>query len=314
MSSGSKRRLVIGTRGSRLALWQANFVKKLVEDEYGDIVVSLKIIKTSGDKIRNVPLADIGGKALFLKEIEDQLLNEKIHLGVHSMKDVPAVLPNGLSIVSILKREDPRDVFLSKKYGSLLQLPKKAKVGTSSLRRQAQLKNFRPDLEVIPLRGNVETRLRKMAGGELGAVILAAAGLTRLGMASKITEYLPVSLMLPAVGQGAIGIEIRENDEETRSLVGFLNDAETSSCVHAERAFMKALDGDCQAPVGAFATVDGAMLNVAGLVASPDGRELVRQQIDGSVKEAVSLGENLAKALLGQGAKDILKACRERLS
>jgi hydroxymethylbilane synthase len=312
MVTGAKRKLVIGTRGSRLALWQANHVKKLIEDEYRDIVVTLKIIKTSGDKILNVPLADIGGKALFLKEIEDQILEEKVHFGVHSMKDVPAVLPKGLSIVSILKREDPRDVFISKKYGSLLQLPKKAKIGTSSLRRQSQLKNFRPDIEVVPLRGNVETRLRKLSSGEMGAIILAAAGMTRLGMSSKITEYLDTSLMLPSVGQGAIGIEIRDIDHETRRLLEFLNHIETAVCVRAERSFMKTLDGDCQAPVAGFAVVDGQTIKMAGMVASPDGRELFRSQEDGSIRDPEAIGEKLAKVLLAQGAKDILASCRKK--
>lgn len=311
MTSNAKKRLVIGSRGSRLALWQAQFVKKLLENEYGDLSVAIKIIKTSGDKIRSTPLSEIGGKALFLKEIEDQLLQEKIHMGVHSMKDVPAVLPKGLTITAILKREDPRDVFVSRKYGSILQLPKKAKIGTSSLRRQSQLKNFRPDLEVIPLRGNVETRLRKLAMGDFGAIILAAAGLTRLGMASKITEYLPPSQMLPAVGQGAIGVEVRGEDEETRRLVEFLNDTETAACVQAERAFMKAVEGDCRAPVAAHATLEGSSIRLMGLVASPDGRELLRDQVEGTVKETVALGEQLAKKLFAQGAREIIRSCRE---
>jgi hydroxymethylbilane synthase len=310
MATAAKRRLILGTRGSRLALWQAGYVKKQLEEEYGDLVVTIKVIKTTGDKIKKTPLNKVGGKALFLKEIEDQLLAGKVHVGVHSMKDVPNLLPKGLAIAAILKREDPRDVFVSKKFDSLLQLPKKAKVGTSSLRRQAQLKNFRPDLEVVPLRGNVETRIRKMAGGNPPAVILAAAGLTRLGMASKITEYLPTTLMLPAVGQGAIGLEVRENDLDTRRLIDFMNDIATVQCLQAERAFSRALEGDCQAPIGAYAEINGQELRLTGMVASPDGRELIRDRIEGNIRDAAAVGEQLAKSLFGQGAREILRSCR----
>jgi len=309
----AKRRLVLGSRGSRLALWQADLVKKLLEDEYGDLSVTIKVIRTMGDKVRKTPLTEIGGKSLFIKEIEGQLLGQKINLGVHSMKDVPVILPKGLTIASILKREDPRDVFISKKYDSLLHLPKRARIGTGSLRRQAQLKNFRPDLEVVPLRGNVETRLRKLASEGLDAVVLAAAGLTRLGLAGKITEYLPTTLMLPAAGQGAIGIEIREKDEETRRLIDFMNDIETVHCVQAERAFLKAIEGDCRAPIAAYAEIDGQTLKVTAVVASPDGRELIRDRLEGNIRDAASLGEQLAKVLFGHGAREILRSCKEKM-
>ncbi len=308
----TKRRLILGSRGSRLALWQAGFVKKVLEEEYGDLAVTIKIIKTTGDKIKKDSLDDIGGKGLFLKEIEDQLLDGKIQVGVHSMKDVPVVLPAGLAVTTILKREDPRDVFVSRKYGSLLQLPKRAKVGTSSLRRKAQLKNFRPDFEVVPLRGNVETRLRRLSSGAFDAVVLAAAGLTRLGMAHKITEYLPTTLMLPAVGQGAIGLEIREDDDETRRLIDFMGDIETAHCLQAERAFLRTLEGDCRAPIAGFAEIDGQSLKITGVVASPDGRELVRDRLEGNIREAASLGDHLAKVLLSHGAREILRSSRER--
>ena len=308
----TKRRLVLGSRGSRLALWQANFVKKLLEEEYGDLTVTIKVIKTTGDKVIKTPLTEIGGKGLFLKEIEEQILDKKIHAGVHSMKDIPAVLPQGLMISAILKREDARDVFISKKYDSLLHLPKKAKVGTGSLRRRAQLKNFRPDFEIVAIRGNVETRMRKLGQGGLDAIVLASAGLTRLGMAPKITEYLPTTLMLPAVAQGAIGIEIHEEDDETRRLLDFMNDVETSLCVQCERAYLKMLEGDCQAPIAGYAEIHGQNLKITGMVASIDGRELIRDRLEGNIREAVSLGEQLAKVLMGHGAREILRACKNK--
>ncbi|HSA58506.1 MAG TPA: hydroxymethylbilane synthase [bacterium] len=308
----AKRKIILGSRGSRLALWQANHVKKLLEDEYRDLSVTIKVIKTTGDKVTSTPLTEIGGKALFLKEIEDQLLARKVHVGVHSLKDVPAVLPPGLMLTAVLKREDPRDVFLSKKYGSLLQLPKKAKVGTSSLRRKAQLKNFRPDFEIVPLRGNIETRLKKMQAGQLGAIVLAAAGMTRLGMVAKITEYLPTTLMLPAVGQGVIALEIREDDEAVRRLLDPLNDQETMIAIQAERSFMKGVEGDCHAPIAAFAEVHGQNLKITGMIASPDGRELIRDRMEGNIRESVALGDGLAKQLLGHGGREILRACKAK--
>ncbi len=306
-----KKRLVLGTRGSPLALWQANFVKKTLEENNKDLAVTIKVIKTTGDKVKKVPLAEIGGKALFLKEIEDALLSKIIDVGVHSMKDVPVVLPRGLVIGPILKREDPRDVFLSKKFDSLLHLPKKAKVGTGSLRRQAQLRNFRPDFQVLPVRGNVETRLRKLSAG-LDAMILAAAGLIRLGLSAKITEYLPTTLMLPAVGQGAIGLELREGDDRTRRLIDFTNDIETNICLQAERTFLKSLEGDCQAPIAAFAEVNGQTMKLTGMVATPDGRELIRDRIEGNIREAALLGDQLAKILLGHGAREMLRASKSK--
>ncbi len=318
-----KRNLILGSRGSRLALWQANYVKKLLEAEYGDIGVTIKVIKTTGDKIKTTPLSEIGGKALFLKEIEEQILENKVQIGVHSMKDVPVELPRGLGISTILKRDDPRDVFISKKYSSLFHLPKKARIGTSSLRRQAQLKSFRPDFEIVPIRGNIETRLRKvgkvgkvgkLATEGLSGIILAAAGLTRLGMSSKITEYLPTTLMLPAVGQGAIGLEILEGNAELRHLLDPLNDVETAHCVHAERSFLKNLEGDCQAPIAGFAEVNGQNLKITGMVASPEGRELIRDRLEGNIRDALPLGVQLAKSLLGQGAREILRSTRERYS
>jgi hydroxymethylbilane synthase len=306
-----KRKIILGSRGSRLALWQANHVKKLLEDEYRDLSVAIKVIKTTGDKLTSTPLAEIGGKALFLKEIEEQIVAGKVHAGVHSLKDVPGILPPGLILSAVLKREDPRDVFISKKYDSLLHLPKKAKVGTSSLRRKAQLKNFRPDFEIVPVRGNVETRLRKLIPGKLDAIVLASAGMSRLGMVTKITEYLPTTLMLPAVGQGAVALEIRESDEAMRRLLDPLNDQETMIAVQCERAFLKALEGDCRAPIAAYAEVHGQNLKITGMIASPDGRELIRDRMEGNIREAVPLGDGLAKQLLGHGGREILRACKK---
>jgi len=310
-SKFSKVNLILGSRGSPLALWQANHVKTLLESEHKDLKVSIKVIKTTGDKIQKKSLAEIGGKGLFLKEIEEEILAGNVHAGVHSMKDVPVVLPAGLMITAILKREDSRDVFLSKKYDSLLHLPKKARIGTGSLRRRAQLKNFRPDFEIVPVRGNIDSRMRKLGAGGMDAMILAAAGLVRLGMGAKITEYLPTSLILPAVGQGAIGVEIREDDPNTKKRFDFLNDIETGLCVQSERAFMGTLEGDCQSPIAAFAEIHGQMMKLTGMVASPDGRELIRDRVEGNIREAVTMGEQLAKDLLSHGAREILRTCKK---
>ena len=300
--------LVLGTRGSRLALCQANHVKGLLERSNPGLKVSLKVIQTSGDKLRKGPLSEAGGKYLFVKEIEEELLKGGVDIGVHSVKDMPSILPTGLVIGAILKREDPRDVFLSKKFDSLLHLPKKSRVGTGSIRRQAQLRNFRPDLEVVPLRGNVETRLRKLATGQMAAVILAAAGLIRLGLQGRITEYLPTTLMLPAVGQGGIGLEIREDRAELPRWLDPLNDVETVTCITAERAFLKALEGDCGSPIAGYAEIVGINLKLTGMVATPDGRELIRDRVEGNIREAQVLGERLAKSLFAQGARELLRS------
>ena len=310
--AGAKKSLILGTRGSPLALWQANHVKSLLEEAHKNLKVSLKIIKTTGDQVQKKSLAEIGGKGLFLKEIEDAILSKKVDAGVHSMKDVPVMMPPGLMIAAILKREDPRDVFVSKKYDSLLHLPKKAKIGTSSLRRTAQLKNFRPDFEIVPVRGNVDSRIRKLGAGGPDAILLAAAGMIRLGLAERITEYLPTTLILPAVGQGAVGIEIRENDMETKRCFDFLHDIETGLCVQSERAFLRTLEGDCQAPIAAFAELHGQMMKLTGMVASPDGRELIRDRIEGNIRESVTMGEQLAKDLLSHGGREILRSCKQK--
>ncbi len=258
-----------------LALWQANWVKSELEKKYSDVTVELEKIKTTGDKITDVPLAQVGGKGLFVKEIEEALLDKRVHLAVHSMKDVPTFFPDGLSLRCITEREDPRDAALTHSKEKLLDLKQGAKIGTSSLRRQSQLRIVRPDFEILDLRGNLDTRIRKLEEGEYDAVILAGAGIRRLGWADKITEYIDTETMLPAIGQGALGIETRDDDDDTNALVDFFNHPDTSDPVRAERALLKRLEGGCQVPIAAFGTISGDKLKLRGLVASVDGTTVV---------------------------------------
>jgi hydroxymethylbilane synthase len=303
---GTKRTIRLGSRGSILALWQAEHIKALVEERTGRPVEIVKIV-TTGDRILDVPLAKVGGKGLFVKEIEEALLSDRIDLAVHSMKDVPTDLPDELGIVAITKREDPRDAFLSRKYRSFADLPAGAKVGTSSLRRQTQLLAARKDLEIGQLRGNLDTRIRKMEEGQYDAIVLAAAGLRRLGWDGKITELLPVELSLPAIGQGALGIEVRKADADTVASVSFLNDRDTAFAVRAERGFLKRLEGGCQVPIGAHGVTKGDSVVLDGLVGRPDGTEILRARKEGSVSDPEALGVALAEELLGRGAREILE-------
>jgi hydroxymethylbilane synthase len=298
--------LVIGARGSRLAVWQAEWVQARLNELAPELTVSLQRIKTSGDKILDVPLAATGGKGLFVKEIEEALLRKEIDLAVHSMKDVPTILPDGLSILCVPAREDPRDVLVSRDSCSLDQLPKGSRIGTSSLRRQAQLLHYRPDLHIELLRGNLDTRLRKLHNGEYDAIVLAAAGLMRMGWSNKVTEYLPPEVSLPAIGQGALGLEGRRNDRFVQTLVDKLEHRPTRTAVMAERALLKRLEGGCQVPIAAHATVKGDTLIMDGLIASVDGQRLVRGTIQGPASEAQSLGSQLAEKLLAQGGDRIL--------
>jgi len=298
--------LVIGARGSRLAVWQAEWVQARLNELAPALTVTLQRIKTSGDRILDVPLAAIGGKGLFVKEIEEALLREEIDLAVHSMKDVPTILPDGLSILCVPAREDPRDVLVSRDSCSLDQLPKGSRIGTSSLRRQAQLLHYRPDLHIELLRGNLDTRLRKLHNGEYDAIVLAAAGLMRMGWSNKVTEYLPPEVSLPAIGQGALGLEGRRHDRFVETLVEKLEHRPTRTAVMAERALLKRLEGGCQVPIAAHATVKGDTLIMDGLIASVDGRRLVRDTIQGPASEAESLGSQLAEKLLAQGGDRIL--------
>ena len=298
--------LKIGTRGSQLALFQANWVKDQLGKAYPDLNVTLIKIKTTGDKIQDVPLAKIGGKGLFVKEIEESLLQKKIDLAVHSIKDVPTEFPQGLHLSAITKREDPRDVFISRDGRTLKNLPAGAKIGTSSLRRQAQLLHFRNDFELIPLRGNLDTRLKKLRTMSLDGIVLALAGVRRLGLEETVTEIIPADISLPAIGQGALGIETRMDDKDVEGQIRFLNDRDSSISVTAERAFLKKLEGGCQVPLAAYARPTGKTLHIDGLVGSIDGKRLIRHHVEGPVENAESLGIELAEILLGKGAKEIL--------
>ncbi len=302
-------KIIIGTRASKLALWQAEWVKAEIEKRNPGLEVALERIKTTGDKILDVPLAKVGGKGLFVKEIEEALLAGRVHLAVHSMKDVPTVLPEGLHLRAITKREDPRDALISRDGKLLSGLPKGARVGTSSLRRQAQVLKARPDVEIVQLRGNLDTRLRKLDEGLFDAIIVAGAGLKRLGFAGRITELLDPEASLPAIGQGALGIETRKDDEETNALAAFFDHPDTSSCVRSERAFLKRLEGGCQVPIAAHATLDkaGRNLTLAGLVVAVDGRNFVKDSMTGKREDAEDIGRTLAEKLLKAGAWDILK-------
>ena len=301
------RELVIGTRGSKLALWQAGWVLARLRELEPGLPVSLKRIKTAGDKMLDTPLAAIGGKGLFVKEIEDALLRGEIDLAVHSMKDVPTQLPEGLEILSIPEREDPRDVLISRDGVMLAKLAAGARIGTSSLRRQAQILNLRPDLSIQMLRGNLDTRLRKLEAGEYDAILLAAAGLRRLGWADRVTEYLAPDVCLPAIGQGALALEGRATDTFVRDVAGRLEHWPTRVAVTAERALLERLEGGCQVPIAAHAAVVGESLSMSALVAGVNGRRLVRDSIQGAVSEAHGLGVRLAERLLERGGDEILR-------
>lgn len=308
------KELRIGTRGSQLALFQANWVRDQLVQTHPHLKVTLIKIKTTGDKIQDAPLAKIGGKGLFVKEIEEALIQKKVDLAVHSIKDVPTEFPKGLHLSVITKREDPRDVLISRDGKALKDLPQKAKIGTSSLRRQAQLLHFRNDLELVPLRGNLDTRIKKLKTMNLDGIVLALAGVRRLGLEERITEIIPTEISLPAIGQGALGIETRMGDQEVEEQIQFLNDKDSSIAVSAERAFLKKLEGGCQVPIAAFARMVGGTLQMDGLVGTIDGKKLVRHQLEGLVAEAESLGIQLAVVLLNKGAKEILDEVYQRSS
>ena len=298
--------LRIGTRGSRLALAQSGWVKAQLEARHPDVEVTLVRIKTTGDNILDAPLSKVGGKGLFVKEIEEALLREQVDLAVHSMKDVPADLPEGLEIGVFPEREDPRDAFVSERYERLKDLPRGAAVGTSSLRRAAQLLRERPDLKVVPLRGNVDTRIRKMKQEGLGALILAAAGMKRMGLSLMIRYPIPLREMLPAIGQGALGLEIRRGDKRVIERIDFLNHEGTALTVRAERAFLRELQGGCQVPIAGHARLDGDHLFLEGLVAELDGKGMIRDVLTGRKDGPEALGIGLAKRVLAAGADRIL--------
>lgn len=297
----------IGTRGSKLALWQANWVKGVLEKNGAEIACELVIIKTKGDKILDVPLAKVGGKGLFVKEIEEALLDGRIDLAVHSMKDMPAEIPAGLCIAAVPEREQPYDALVTSGGGGLDTLPQGARVGTSSLRRGAQLRHLRPDIEICGLRGNLDTRLKKLQSEALDAIVLAAAGLERLGHADRISALLDEDTMLPAVGQGALCIESRSDDARNRPLMEALDHAPTRTVVTAERAFLHRLEGGCQVPIAGHGHLNGNTLTLTGLVAGLDGQTLLKERLTGPSTEPRKLGRRLADRLLEHGAKTLLE-------
>ena len=297
-------RLRVGSRGSQLALWQAHHISALLRKRGHE--VELEIIKTTGDKITDVALAKVGTKGMFTKEIEEALAEGRIDLAVHSLKDLPTELSADFEIAAVTTRENPRDVFCSSKYKSIEELPRCARVGTSSLRRQAQLKAVRPDLDIHPLRGNVDTRLRKLEAGEFDAIILAAAGLNRLGKTQLVKQVIPAETMCPAAGQGALGIEIRAGDSVTRQQLAFLDDAVARATTICERALLSKLGGGCQVPIGAFAEVRNGCLHLEAIVANPDGSQVLRESRDGT--DPVQLGESVGDTLLQRGGDAILEA------
>ncbi|MDQ4120965.1 MAG: hydroxymethylbilane synthase [Acidobacteriota bacterium] len=303
------KNLIIGTRGSRLALWQAEFVRAQLKEKHPQISVELEIIKTFGDRQQNVSLTEIGGQGVFVKELETALLGKRIDLAVHSLKDLPTVLPDNLHIAAVLKREDARDALIVRKdlkANSISELPENAVIGTSSLRRASQIKSLRPDLTIKDLRGNVDTRIEKLDVGDYDAIILAAAGLKRLGFENRIVAFLSFDEMLPQVGQGALAIETRQDDSETNDLVSVLNDAETCACVEAERAFLRGLGGGCQFPIAAHAWIEENQMRLEGLVAKPDGSEILRDAQIADFAKAKENGEALALRLLANGAQNLI--------
>lgn len=297
----------IGTRGSPLALWQANWIKSELQTLHEGLGVEIVIIKTSGDKIQDAPLAKIGGKGLFVKEIEEGLIRGEIDIAVHSMKDVPIKLPDGLAISVITQRENPMDALISRGNIKLADLPKNARIGTGSLRRTTQLLNYRPDLQIVPMRGNIDTRIKKLETEGLDAIILASAGLIRMGWKDMISEIIDPAILLPSVGQGAVGIEARRFDVEVLQAIVGLDHEETHLALEAERAFLRVMGGGCQVPIACYATLSRSKLNLKALVGSPDGKQILKSEINGLCQNAESLGDSLGKELLKMGAGKILE-------
>ena len=306
-----KKNLVIGTRGSKLALWQANHIAESIRTRYPSVEVTIVRIVTTGDRILDVPLAKIGGKGLFTKELETAMLQGEIDLAVHSLKDMPTELPPGLTLAAVTRRADPGDALISPRFSTLDELPSGARVGTSSLRRRAQLLHYRPDLLISDLRGNLDTRLNKVRTQELDAIILAVAGLKRLGWEQDISQVLPHSICLPAVGQGALAIEARQDDVEVLELLSFLNDQETRAAVFAERAFLRVIEGGCQVPVGVYGEISGQRLSLSALIASVDGQTMIKDQVCGDAADGEALGDELAKRMLAAGGREILAALED---
>jgi hydroxymethylbilane synthase len=296
----------IGTRGSKLALTQANLVADSLKRTAPGITAEICVIKTSGDIMQDVALTKIGGKGVFVKEIEDALLCSTVDLAVHSMKDVPTEIPAGLTFAAILRREDARDILVSKDNQKMEFMPRGARIGTGSMRRSAQLLAILPDLAIVPLRGNLETRLKKIQAENLQGIILAAAGMKRLGLAEKISQYLPIETMLPAVGQGALGLEVRDGNNDLMEVLAKLNHAPTAAEITAERSFLRHLGGGCLLPIAAFGKIEGEKLTLEGLVASPNGDSVIRDKVRGAIAEAEELGKMLAEIIMEKGGKKLL--------
>ncbi len=307
-SAAIPSKIVIASRESLLAMWQANFIKNRLRELYPQTEISILGMTTQGDQILDVTLSKIGGKGLFIKELEQALADGRADIAVHSMKDVPMNLPPGFVLAAITEREDPRDAFVSNQYKNLSELPAGSVVGTSSLRRESQLRARFPQLHIQPLRGNVQTRLRKLDEGQYAAIILAAAGLKRLDLSYRITALLEPEQSLPAVGQGALGIECLDNRPDLVRLMEPLHDRETAQCVEAERAMSRVLGGSCQVPLGGFAQINDNVLTLRGFVATPDGKRIVSDELNGKPESGATLGEQLAQNLMAQGADKILAA------
>lgn len=306
--------LRIATRQSKLALWQSAYVGEKLRAAHPGLAIELVQITTQGDRILDRPLSEVGGKGLFIKELEIALADQRADIAVHSMKDVPSELPNHMTLAALLTRADARDALISRHFSAFETLPRGARVGTSSLRRQSQLRARRADLNIVPMRGNVDTRLRKLDSGEYDAIILASAGLMRLGLGDRITQLLSIETSLPAVGQGIIGIECRIDDARSIELVRVLDDANARTCITAERAFALRLEGGCQSPIGGYAELSGSQLTLRGLIASIDGGEIFRDTIEGPRESAPSLGTVLAERMLAAGAGRLLATGRAEMS
>jgi hydroxymethylbilane synthase len=306
-----KNTLIIGSRGSRLALWQTNFIKTKLEEFFPALNLEIKIIKTTGDQMLDVALAKIGDKGLFTRQIETALLSGEIDLAVHSLKDLQTVQPEGLEIGAVSERETPNDVLIAKTAASIDDLPQGAKVATGSLRRKSQLLNYRPDLRIFEIRGNVPTRLKKFEESDLDAMILAFAGVHRLGLDAYIKQIIPFEIMLPAVSQGAMGVEIRSGDAQLKELLQKLDDENARACVTAERSFLRTLEGGCQVPIGAYAFLKDDKIFLEGMAGSVDGSINLRDSISGEKENAAGLGERLARNLIAKGANELLETTRE---
>jgi hydroxymethylbilane synthase len=301
-----KQTLRIGSRGSKLALWQAGFIESIISSRFPELKTEKHIIKTTGDKELDLPLSVMGGKGVFVKEIEESLLKHEIDIAVHSLKDLPTVQPDGLRIGAVSKRHDPRDGVVANGNLRLTQLKKGSKVGTGSLRRQAQILHHFPELKVAPMRGNVDTRIRKLRNGEFDSVILAVAGLERLNLVEELTEICPIDFLIPAPGQGIIAVECREKDDDLDEILSEINHLDTSMAASAERSFLLRIGGDCNLPAGCYASIKGEGLSILGFIASEDGTDMVRKEIQGSSRDHKSLGEELAEKILSDGGNSII--------